>query len=345
MGDLVRVDAGDQVVADGRARAARGLRSTSRSSPASRIRAPARRRGAALGVVLPPEGVRTYAVTAVGAEAATRTSSRTSRATFRHPLSPLELSLNRLLLTHDRDHDPALAPARYALCDAGRAGCAEAVSTAVAGIVTLVPEGLVLLASLMFAVAAAARRPARRARPAAATRSSRSPRLEVSASTRPARSPRRRSRSRRSCPPPGSRTERSGDALGATPRALGARNPTLDARAATAPAPPRPRARCRSRRGGAGARRVRRDRVVLGAPELLRLGPLTGGGRGAAHGRRVVAMEQRRALLRRSTCARDPGARRPPASPRCSARRRLWRERLRPDARETVAYFPARASS
>src|SRR4029077_4258682 len=71
----------------------------------------------------------------------------------RRELSPLQLSINRLLRLMVALMIPISVLLLYAL-HVHEVPTREAVSTAVAGIVSLVPEGLVLLASLVFAVAA-----------------------------------------------------------------------------------------------------------------------------------------------------------------------------------------------
>ena len=72
----------------------------------------------------------------------------------RRELSPLQLAINRMLRLMVALMIPISALLLYAL-HAHSVPTREAVSTSVAGIVSLVPEGLVLLASLVFAVAAA----------------------------------------------------------------------------------------------------------------------------------------------------------------------------------------------
>ena len=72
---------------------------------------------------------------------------------FRHPRSPLELDMNRLLLLLVAVMIPLGSILGYALW--GReTGANEAVTTSVAAVVTLIPEGLILLMSLTYAVAA-----------------------------------------------------------------------------------------------------------------------------------------------------------------------------------------------
>ena len=142
-GRPVRVEAGDELVADGRLEQADVSRSTSRSSPASRR--PWRfagRRGALRSFAA---RVGAYTVTAVGKESYAEKVADVAR-TFRHPRSPLERSLNRLLLVMVGMMVPLGAIFGYALFEAGEVGEGDG-DDAVAGMVTLVPEGLILLAS------------------------------------------------------------------------------------------------------------------------------------------------------------------------------------------------------
>ena len=87
------------------------------------------------------------------ARRATRRASRARRATFRHPRSPLERALNRLLLALVAVIVPLGIILGVALWER-RTPLDVAVPTSVAAVVTLVPEGLILLASLTYAVAA-----------------------------------------------------------------------------------------------------------------------------------------------------------------------------------------------
>ena len=153
IGDLVRVQAGDQLVADGRLEQSDGP-DARRVDPDRRVagRRPARRRGGAVGLVR-RRRARASTPSRRSERAATRSRSPTSPASFRHPRSPLEHSLNRLLLALVAIMVPLGAMLGYALW-AQKKPLAEAVPTAVAAVVTLVPEGLILLTSLTFAVAA-----------------------------------------------------------------------------------------------------------------------------------------------------------------------------------------------
>jgi cation-transporting ATPase E len=151
-GDLVRVEAGDQVVADGVLEEEAGLALdesvlTGESRPVRRGRGDEVRSGS-----FAVEGAGTYTVTAVGEDSYAQRIAGEARE-FRHPRSPLERALNRLLLVLVGVMVPLGTIFVYSLWRR-EAPLHEAVTTAVAGIVTLVPEGLVLLASLTFAAAA-----------------------------------------------------------------------------------------------------------------------------------------------------------------------------------------------
>ena len=151
-GDLVLLEPGDQVVGDGQLRRSNGLALdesilTGESAPVMRAAGDEIRSGS-----FAVEGTGAYVVTAVGDKSYAVRIAGEARA-FRHPRSPLEQSFNRLLLvlsavlvalgvalvwTLWRRHTPIHA----------------ATTTTVAAVVTLVPEGLILLTSLTFAVAA-----------------------------------------------------------------------------------------------------------------------------------------------------------------------------------------------
>jgi cation-transporting ATPase E len=153
VGDAIVLRPGDQVVADGRLLEARGLQVdesilTGESDP------DARRAGDELqsgSFCVAGSGV--YEAERVGADAYANELTGVARED-RRELSPLQLAINRLLRLMVALMIPISALLLYAL-RAHDVPTREAVSTAVAGIVSLVPEGLVLLASLVFAVAAA----------------------------------------------------------------------------------------------------------------------------------------------------------------------------------------------
>jgi cation-transporting P-type ATPase E len=151
-GDLVRLAAGDQVVADGTVVAADGLaldeaNLTGESEPVVR--------GAGEPVwsgSFAIEGAALFEATAVGPDSRAARLTETARA-FRHPRSPLEQANDRLLLLLLAFSVPlAVALVVTALIRVDTAAARVQVLTA--GIVNLVPEGLILLISLTAAVSA-----------------------------------------------------------------------------------------------------------------------------------------------------------------------------------------------
>ena len=152
IGDVIRIEPGDQVVADGTLGHALALRLdesilTGESRPVERGRGDDIRSGAFV-----IEGSGTLTVTAVGADSYAERLAGVAR-TFRHSRSPLERALNRLLLVLVAMMIPLSLLLGYALWHR-HTSLHQAVPTAVAAVVTMVPEGLILLASLTFAVAA-----------------------------------------------------------------------------------------------------------------------------------------------------------------------------------------------
>ena len=151
-GDLVRLAAGDQVVADGFLVASFGLRFdeailTCESAAVERAEGEEVRSGSFV-----VEGSGSFEVAAVGAESYAERLAGTARE-FRHPRSPLERSIDRLLYVLLA----VMVPLGIMLIVALRkqdVGIDDAVDTAVAGMVTLVPEGLILLVSVTYAAAA-----------------------------------------------------------------------------------------------------------------------------------------------------------------------------------------------
>jgi cation-transporting P-type ATPase E len=151
-GDLLELGTGDQLVADGYVERSDGLRLdesilTGESRPVARAPGEDVRSGAFVA-----EGVGSMTVTAVGAERYAERLLGTARS-FRHPRSPLERAVNRLLL--------ALVVAVVVLGGLlafslahRQAGARDAVATATAGVASLIPEGLVLLMGLTFAIGA-----------------------------------------------------------------------------------------------------------------------------------------------------------------------------------------------
>jgi P-type E1-E2 ATPase len=151
-GDLVRVAPGDQLVADGVVDEARDLRVdesilSGESRLVSRDAGDEVRSGS-----FAVEGTGSYTVTAVGEQSYAARVTGEARS-FRHPRSPLELALNRLLIVLVGMLVPLALLLGYALWHR-HTPLHTAVPTAVAATVTLVPEGLILLATLTYAVAA-----------------------------------------------------------------------------------------------------------------------------------------------------------------------------------------------
>jgi cation-transporting P-type ATPase E len=150
-GDLVRVKAGDQVVADGRLTEAESLGIdasilTGESEPVAAAEGDEVRSGS-----FAVEGGGAYVVDAVGPDSyAERLAGEARR--FRHPRSPLERAVNRLLFWLVGMMLVLGAILGYALWRRD-AGASDAVSTATAAVLSMVPEGLVLLVSLTYAVA------------------------------------------------------------------------------------------------------------------------------------------------------------------------------------------------
>ena len=152
VGDLITLAPGDQIVADGVVLAAADL-SLDESVLTGESRSMSRSPGAkVLSGAFVTEGSGSYEVTAIGHESyAARITGEARR--FRHPRSPLELALNRLLFALLALIVPLGALTGFALWERDTP-LREAMPTAVASVVTLVPEGLILLASLTFAVSA-----------------------------------------------------------------------------------------------------------------------------------------------------------------------------------------------
>jgi P-type E1-E2 ATPase len=153
-GDLIRLAAGDQVVADGEVTSASGLELdesilTGESRPVRRQVGDEVRSGS-----FAVEGVGSYVARAIGSASYADRLVGEARA-FRHPRSPLERAIDRLLYVLVA----AMVPLGVMLVTVlwkQDVGVRHAVETAVAGLVTLVPEGLVLLLSITYAAAAVA---------------------------------------------------------------------------------------------------------------------------------------------------------------------------------------------
>lgn len=149
-GDLLALSAGDQVVADGRIVASDALALdesvlTGESLPVPKAPDDEVRAGS-----FAAEGSGAYVAEAVGDESYAHRIAGEARE-FRHPLSPLQVQVNRLLVALVCVMVP-LGIAFAVVLVREDVGLRAAVSEATAGVVTLVPEGLILLVSLAYAI-------------------------------------------------------------------------------------------------------------------------------------------------------------------------------------------------
>ena len=152
VGDAVRVAPGDQVVADGTVLTADGLALDEANLTGESdlvVRGPGEPVWSGSFAV---EGAALFEATAVGADSRAERLSATARA-FRHPRSPLERANDRLLLWLVGLSVP-LAIGLTVSVFARSGTAATRVQAITAGIVNLVPEGLILLISVTAAVSA-----------------------------------------------------------------------------------------------------------------------------------------------------------------------------------------------
>ena len=330
-GDLVNVAPGDQVVADGPLDKADALALdesilTGESRPVVRSAGDEVRSGSFV-----VEGTGAYVVGAVGEGSYAERIAGEARE-FRHPDSPLQRSLNVLLYVLVAIAVPLGILLVVALGKQGR-GAGASVEVAVAGLVTLVPEGLILLASLTYAAAAV-----RMSRLGALAQQLNA--IESFASvdtlcidkTGTLTGPRLRLVD--VLPADGVQEEQLRVAFGRYAASSPARNLTLAAVAEAVPGnaeTPDESVPFSSRRRWSGLR-LGETRYVLGAPDLFHLAGLAE--RAAAEqasGRRVIALG--------TTTARFPDdGEPPPIAPLGVA---VLAEELRPETRETVAFLAA----
>ena len=153
VGDLVRIGSGDQVPADGDLVRAEGL-ALDESDLTGESEPVVRRIGdEVFSGTFALEGEGDFEATAVGAESHAAQLTETARA-FRHPRSPLEKAMDRLLIIMVGTMAPLGIGLGVSLA-LRNVSQADAVETLTAGIVNIVPEGLILLVSLTAAVTAA----------------------------------------------------------------------------------------------------------------------------------------------------------------------------------------------
>jgi len=151
-GDLVRVEPGDQLVADGEVTSSRGmtLDESMLTGEADGIRKADGDRVLSGSFCISGSGF--YVVDAVREESYAGRLAGEAR-TFRHPPSPLQREVNRVIVVCTYLMLP-LAVLLLVTLKLRNTSLDEAAQTATAGLVTLIPEGLVLLMSVTFAVAA-----------------------------------------------------------------------------------------------------------------------------------------------------------------------------------------------
>jgi magnesium-transporting ATPase (P-type) len=151
-GDVVQVGPGDQLIADGEMVASRGLTvdESMLTGEADGIRKPVGER--VLSGSFCVSGSGHYVVDAVREESYAGRIAGEAK-TFRHPPSPLQEEVNRVIIASTYVMLP-LAALLIVSLKVRSVGLQSAAETATAGLVTLIPEGLVLLMSVTFAVAA-----------------------------------------------------------------------------------------------------------------------------------------------------------------------------------------------
>ena len=333
-GDLVTVGAGDQIVADGRLVRSDALGVdesilTGEAEPVVRREGDGVRAGS-----YAVEGSGAYVADAVGGDTYAERLVGEARE-FRHPRSPLELALDRLILILGVSMVPLGVLLGWSLIEQDTP-FRESVATAVAGVITIVPEGLVLLVGVTYAVATL-----RMTRRGALSQQLNA--IESLASTdvicldKTGTLTEERLRVVELIAADGVDEGGFSTILGRYAASSPSRNATLDAVAAFVPGSPEPideNVPFASRRRWSGVRMAGRTHV-LGAPEHFDLGDrLTlRVAAEAAAGRRVLALAAGDAPL----VLDSPDA--PPPAGLTVLGLVVLAEELRPDTRETIAFL------
>ncbi len=151
-GDLVRLVPGDQLVADGRMVSSRGLTVDESMLTGESDGVPKAEGGEVFSGCFVLSGSGYCQTTAVRDESYAGQIAGEARA-FRHSPSPLQHEVNRLIVACTWVLLP-LAVLQIGSLVIRQVELVEAAQTATAGLITLIPEGLVLLMSVTFAVAA-----------------------------------------------------------------------------------------------------------------------------------------------------------------------------------------------
>jgi cation-transporting P-type ATPase E len=330
VGDLVQVGPGDQIVADGELVRARELR-LDESVLSGESRPVARAVGESVrSAAFAVEGSGAYVVSAVGEESFAARIVGEARS-FRHPRSPLEEAVNRLLYGLVALMVALGAVLGYSLYHR-HVAVHEAVSTSVAGVVSLVPEGLIVLVSLTYAVACV-----RMARLGVLAQQLNA--IESLASVDVICVDKTGTLTESALRVAALETDlgerQMGELLGRFAASSSTRNATLQALVDAFPAEPEQPIEETpfSSRRRFSAMRLDGILYVLGAPELL-LAP----GERLADRARTLASEGRRVLALASSGAPPSSADGPPAQRRALGLVVLA-ERLRPNVRETIAFL------
>jgi magnesium-transporting ATPase (P-type) len=356
-GDLLRVGPGDQIVADGEIVEAHELR-LDESILTGETEAIERGAGGSVqSGAFVADGAGAYVVSAVGEQSFAARIVGEARS-FRHPRSPLEQAVNRLLYGLVVLMVGLGAVLGYSLYHR-HVHIHEAVSTSVAGAVSLVPEGLIVLLSLTYAVACV--RMARRgvlAQQLNAIESLAS--VQVMCIDKTGTLTESALRVTGVEPTGGVEEEDVGSILGRYAASASTRNSTLQALADAFPAEPeQPRAEVpfssRRRWSAIGLADSTSDSTsnctyYLGAPERLSLGELGGRSRDLQlEGRRVLALAVGPPLQSadQPPLAREPdvtSTATPPAGDLPPDGLRplglvVLAERLRPNVRRTIAFL------
>src|SRR6266550_2917765 len=151
-GDWIRVEPGDQLVADGEVTESRGLTldESMLTGEADGVRKRTGQRALSGSFCITGSGY--YEVDAVREDSYAEKLAGEAR-TFRHPPSPLQEEVNQVLRATTWLMIPLAVVLIFAL-QARSTPLHDAAQTATAGLITLIPEGLVLLMSVTLAVAA-----------------------------------------------------------------------------------------------------------------------------------------------------------------------------------------------
>jgi cation-transporting ATPase E len=151
-GDVVQVGPGDQLVADGEVIASRGMTLDESMLTGEADGIGKRTADRVLSGSFCVSGSGHYLVDAVREQSYAGRLAGEAKA-FRHPPSPLQEEVNRVIIASTYVMLPLAAILVLSL-EVRSVGLESAAQTATAGLVTLIPEGLVLLMSVTFAVAA-----------------------------------------------------------------------------------------------------------------------------------------------------------------------------------------------